>query len=287
MATYHYTASAVGLGGVLKDRTGVTIVRSLASVALAPTGGEGFSEIADYDSDGISFSKARSHVTGYDSAGRTFTTTSDICITNLNLFGRVKAASLQTSISSTREVLASDSPKTEHPDKARFSISSMIVGLTIDGVEVNPELDLDLCRCATYADVCKEYAKRRLAVPPANAQLIRASFVKDLHYAPTTTVGPQQDGFKVPVENLGTVHIGEMILKPGTRTVNLLRIDFDEALRLPQRARASTRRQQSAQTANADAAEVTTTAAEATSLAPQSGTMTILSLHGNGVPSWP
>lgn len=272
--TYHYTASAVGMGGVLKDDRGVRIVRSLASVALAPTGGEGFSEITDYDSDGISFLKASSHVTGYDSAYRTFTTKSDIYMTNLNLFDRVKAASLQMSISSTREV---DTLKTEHPDKAIFSMSSLIVGLTIDGVEITPELDPDLCNCATYADVGKVYAKRRLAMPPANAQSIRASFVKNLQYTPTGTVGPYQD-FTVKVKNFGTIHIGEMIVKPGTRTVNLLRIEFDATLRLPHGVRASARR-----AAPEAAAEDLVT----TTQSPQSGSLPILSLHGNGVPSWP
>jgi hypothetical protein len=278
--TYHYTASALGMGGVLKDDSGVTIVRSLASVALAPIGGQGLSEIPAYDSDGIAFLSASSHVTGYDSAYRTFTTSSDVTITNLNLFGRVKAASLQTSISSTREVLESDTPRTENHDKARFSMSSMIVGLTIDGVEVTPEIDLALCQCATYADVGKVYAKRRLAMPPANAQVIRASFVQNLQYTPTTTVGPCQGGFKIPVKNFGTIHLGELIVKPGSRTLNLLRIEFDSMLQIVPIQQVGKPVMAATSSALSDTGDATTTT-------PRSGSMTMLTLTGNGVPSWP
>jgi hypothetical protein len=285
--TYHYHANALGLGGVLKDDRDVTrIVPSLASVALADSGGEGFVEITNYDKDGVSFSHASCRVIGYDSAYKTFTTSSDVYITNLNLFGRVKAAILQTSISSTREVTGGITTEC-NPDKACFSMHSMIRGLTIDGVEVIPQFDHELCGWPTYAEFDKEYAKRlggstkRLAAP---AQPIRTSFVEALDYAPTPTLGPNQ-GFTLPVTKFGTIHFGELVVKPGNRRVNLLRIEFDSMLRVRKGRSVPKRMVRSSaaiQDASSDAGDLTTSAQS-----PSSGTMTLLSLGGNGVPSWP
>jgi hypothetical protein len=275
--TYHYHASALGLGGVLNDDRGVTtIVPSLASVALADSGGEGFLEITNYDKDGISFSHASCRVIGYDSAQQTFTTSSDVYITNLNLFGRVKAAILQTSISSTREVTG-DAKAESDPDKARFSMHSMIRGLTIDGVEVMPQFDQELCESPTYATFGRACAKRlgvptrSLAVRGANAKPIRASFVEALQYAPAATLGPSQ-GFKLPVTNFGTIHFGELIVKPGHRRVNLLRIKFDATLMVGEEMAA-------------DGGAML--ASDGGGSSPRTGTMTLMSQDSNGAPSWP
>jgi hypothetical protein len=281
--TYHYNASALGLGGVLKDERDVTtIVPSLASVALAPSGGEGFTEIANYDKDGVSFSNASSRVIGYDSGHRTFTTSSDVYITNLNLFGRVKVAILQTSISSTRDVLAGGDMRTEaNPDKARFAMHSIIRGLTIDGIEVVPEFDLDLCECPTYEQfttkiggACGTYARQfgveeteLEAVLTAKPLPIRASFVSDIRHRPTDQLGPRQ-GFKLPVKNFGYVHFGELVVKPGRRRVNLLRFEFDATLM-------SGDNLLGAEDGAAPAAS------------PYKGTMTVMSQDSNGAPSWP
>ncbi len=279
--TFHYHASALGIAGVLKDdRDVTTVVPSLASVALADSGGEGFMEITNYDQDGVSFSHAGCRVLGYDSAQKTFTTSSDVYITNLNLFGRVKAAILQTSISSTREVTGGATTES-NPDKAVFSMHSMIRGLTIDGVEVIPQLDADLCGWPTYAAFNKEYMKRlggpakALSASGGDAP-IRTSFVKALQYAPAApTLGPSQ-GFKLPVAKFGTIHFGELVVKPGTRRLNLLRIAFDSTLMVGEKKNLT-----AAKTARRGGPEATT------SSSPFGGTMTMLSLDGNGVPSWP
>src|SRR5215210_1977112 len=131
--TYDYNASALGLGGVLKNADGTTTgVPSLGSVHLAPTGGEGFAEISNYSKDGISFTTARSSVFGSDVGYRTFTTHSDVFITNLNLFGRVQAAILQMSVTSTRVVEDVDISDEKaiatqsNPDNARFTMNAMV-----------------------------------------------------------------------------------------------------------------------------------------------------------------
>lgn len=286
---YEYHASALGLGGVLKQANGATtIVPSLASVALAPTGGEGFSEIMNYYRDGVSFSSARSRVTGYDSGYQTFTTTSDIYVTNLNLFDRVKVAILQTNVSSTRNVDKGDESIQESKlDSAAFRMHAMIRGLSIDGVEVVPELDLDLCDCPTYAEFTKKigdyagtYANRfgvdeqqlrtSLAGEPKS---VRASFVSEIKHGRPDKLGPRK-GFKLPVKNFGHVHFGELIVKPGHRRVNLLRLEFDSALPLIDDG--------------SNAENMVLAAAELQEpSSPSGGSMTVLSHDSNGVPIWP
>jgi hypothetical protein len=291
--TYHYNASALGLGGILKQPNGaVTMIPSLASVALAPTGGEGLSEISNYDKDGISFSNARGCVVGSDSEYRTFTTRSDVSITDLSLFGRLEVALLQTTISSTRDVLYDgDIESVYDPDNTRFSMHAKIRGLTIDGVEVVPEFDLDLFECSTYEQFtsriggesvgayARQFGVERSTletVLASNAQPIRASFVSALQHEPTDRFGPCR-GFRLPVRNFGDVYFGELVLKPGRRRVNLLRIEFDSALALDDESALAASGTRYAYAGNLFM--------ESTS--PAGGSMTLGSQDSNGSPSWP
>lgn len=276
--TYDYNASALGLGGVLKHADGTTtVIPSLASVHLAPTGGEGFTEISNYNKDGVSFTTARSSVFGYDSGYRTFTTRSDVYITNLNLFSRLQAAILQLSITSTRvveDVDASDEAAIavqSDPDNARFAMNALVRGLVIDGVEVVPEYDFDLSACPTYEEfrnridgglvayadqfgVAQGALERVLAT---NVQPIRGSFVRALRYGQTDAFEPAS-GIKLPVKRFGTVHFGDLVVKPGHRHASLLRIEFDSSL--------------------GSMDEVPS---------PDGGSMTVVNNVGNGSPSWP
>jgi hypothetical protein len=281
--TYHYHANALALGGVLRNDRGVIPVPSLASVALADSGGEGCDQTT-YDQDGISFSDARCNVLGYESAPSTFTTSSDVSITNLNLFGRVTAARLQMSMRSTREVTG-DMATESDPDKATFSMQWTIFGLIIDGVEVIPQFDQELAGWPTYALFDSGRAKRLGVLPtsltdPGAPQSIRTSFVEAFNYAPTP-IGPSQ-GFLLPVTKFGTIHFGELVVRPGNRRVNLLRIDFDSTLQAG-KGRPAHRKVIS----NAARQDASVAANISPGQSPFSGNMTLLSLAGNGVPSWP
>ncbi len=283
--TYHYHANALGLGGVLRTDRGVIPVPSLASVTLADSGGEGSGQSTNYNQDGISFSEASCNVLGYESAPNTFTTSSDVTITNLNLFDRVTAARLQMSMRSTREVTGGITTESD-PDKATFSMQWTIFGLIIDGVEVIPRFDQELVGWSTYADFDKGYANRLGHAPmsltdPGATQLIRTSFVEAFNYTPTP-IGPRQ-GFVLPVTNFGTIHFGELVVRPGNRRVNLLRIDFDSMLQAGKGGPAQREVISNAiRNAPASAADMGTS-----TRSPSSGNMTLLSLAGNGVPSWP
>jgi hypothetical protein len=77
----------------------------------------------------------------------------------------------------------------------------------------------------------------------------------------------------LPVTNFGTIHFGELVVRPGNRRVNLLRIDFDSMLQAGKGGPAPRKMISSAGGTSAQS--------------PSSGNMTLLSLAGNGVPSWP
>lgn len=271
--TYDYNASALAFGGVLKNADGTTTtIPSLASVHLAPTGGRGTAEVSDYSKYGVSFSTARSTVFGVESGNRTFTTGSDVFITDLNLFGRIQAAILQTNVTSTREVSAGST--NFDPDGSHFTVHAMIRGLVIDGVEVIQELDLTLTGAPTYQEFADKIRigattteETALDVLTANVQPIRGSFIGEPLYRPTNEGVPRR-GVSLPVPNLGKVHLGELVVKPGQRRVNLLRIEFGP----PEEE---------------NNGNESLFALSDPSIAPIGGSATILSLMNNGAPSWP
>jgi hypothetical protein len=161
---------------------------------------------------------------------------------------------------------------------------TMIRGLTIDDVEVIPELDIDLCECPTFGQFTKRigdapavYAKQfglgQQQLQSALAALpVRGSFVKDLQHRETEKFGPRQ-GFKLPVKNFGNVHFGELVVKPGRRRVNLLRIEFDSTLQVGVQRKGR--------------AALSSRGSTTSTTSPHGGTMTLLSQDSNGSPSWP
>src|SRR5436309_13821209 len=77
---YVFNASAIGLGGVLTSPKR-KVIPSLASVALAPTGGEGSSIVTNYDDgDGISFDRAETRVWGSSHSGNIYATRADVMV---------------------------------------------------------------------------------------------------------------------------------------------------------------------------------------------------------------
>jgi hypothetical protein len=109
----------------------------------------------------------------------------------------------------------------------------------------------------------------------AKTEPICASFVNALQYKQGRTIGPQQ-GCKLPVKNFGTIHFGELVVKPGTRRVNLLRFVFDSTLTFDDRM-----------LVNPTVLFGSAADSDLTSSSPLKGTMTVISEHSNGAPSWP
>lgn len=258
---FTFNASALGLGGVLEYDDRTIVVPSLASVALPPTGGEGSVVVENYSRDGVSFTRAESRVTGYPvGKGATHTTYCDILITNLNLFDTLKVAMMTASLTSTHST----------PDESRFELRAMYRGVQIGDDEIVPEYDLDLVDCSTYelfakrvtADRALEsYAeqfdvpKKKLAAAAQNQQPLHGAIVKELRGGAKDL---ERKAHKIIVPGFGKLHFGELLVKPGRRRLNLLRIDFTKKGKF-----------------------------EGGSTAPTGGAMTLGSGDGNGVPVWP
>ena len=273
---YTFNASALGLGGVLHHGRRKTVIPSLASVALPPTGGEGSALVENYDRNGISFTRAESRVAGYPIRDTYFTTYSDILVTNLSVFDRFTVAVMHLTVASSRD--------TRH-DETQFSLHAMYRGVAIDGDEVVPDLDIDLCVNSDYDRLAGELAgevepdlaavdekKKRLLAGIGRREPIRSSLIRSLQIRPRdgNYDVEQRKGNVLRVPGFATIHFGELLVKPGRRRVNLLRFEFS--------GRIEADHLEAVPAARLEALE---------SHADGGGTLTVGSGDGNGAPVWP
>jgi hypothetical protein len=232
---FTFNASAIGLGGVITENGCTTVIPSLASVALAPTGGEGSSRVDNYCSHGVSFSRAETRVIGYETSNDIFTTITDILVTNLNIREKLKIALMQATITSTRYLHATDS---------EFNMHAVYRGIELDKEEVEPIIDVDLCsgpggKASTFGD----FKAKVEADVPGHARLLgvdewmlRDALAKNHEPMLGTLVTSTQvrrdgklvsrAGNKLQVNGLGDAYLGELLVKRGRRRVNLLRFEF-------------------------------------------------------------
>jgi hypothetical protein len=256
---YTFNATALGLGGFVERGNDTSIIPSLGSVVLAPTGGEGSAEVINYHRDDISVASLQTRVGGFKVGPHVFSTYSDILINRLNVFNRIQVASLQITMNSTR-----DMRDVAHPE-ARFQIRASYTGIVVDGEELVPHLDLEICSCETYEEFLEKAT--------ANPKLLDTSD-EDALTAVGQRLGDRRDPVpfrgrivhrvdtrlkndknKVDVDGLGELRVGELLLKPGRRRANLLRFDFGSDLEDPN--------------------------------AITGGAMVMASGEGNGTPIWP
>jgi hypothetical protein len=258
---YAFNATALGIGGVREHAGVTTIFPSLGSVVLPSTGGEGSSDVLNYNSNGISFGSMHTRVSGARVTEKLFSTTSQIQMSYLNLFGRVRVNQLRLTLTSTRRVDKDD-------EEARFEVHASYGGVIIDDEEVIPQLDIDMCSFETYADFLQAARRNTAAIAekleePVDAvkemvarpvpPVVRGSIVADVKKRRDTRLAGRRN--KVHVPGLGKVQFGELILKQGRRRINLLRLDFGDRL------------QEGPETDN--------------------GSLVIASGEGNGTPIWP
>lgn len=258
---YAFNATALGMGGVWEREGVTTIFPSLGSVVLPSTGGEGSSEILNYNCNGISFGSMNTRVTGSRVSESLFTATSDVRMSYLNLFGRVRVNQMRLSLTSTRHIEGGD-------EEAHFEIQASYRGVVVDDEELIPELDVEMCSFQTYAqfldaarnnaafiaeklDANVENVKEMVAgpVPP----VVRGSIVSDMTKSCDSKIMHHRNN--VFVSGLGKVRFGELILKQGRRRINLLRLDFGDRM--------------------------------LESHTVESGSLVLASGEGNGTPIWP
>ena len=287
---FTYNASALGVGGVIEygspQNRISTSIPSLASVALAPTGGEGKTVVSNYFSEELSFSYAETRVTGREVAKETFTTFTYVYMKNLRILDTLAIAEMRATVQSTRGLCE----PVDHP----FELEAAYRGVEVNGVEVAPEIDFTLSACQSYADVdrliqstaddSEKLFTRFGAITPEKktllsdrvrtGQAVQGSVVKRVHNC--DSVGPS-NAHKLYIPGFGTVVFGELMLKPGRRRLNMLRIAFgkNEPLQMEQEA------------LQAEQAENRLLQSMAMNLeAPLTdgigGTMTVASVEGNG-----
>ncbi len=235
-SVYSFNGSAIGLGGVLSSGGVKTVIPSLASVALAPTGGGGSAICENYNDHGISFTRAESRVFGTDIGDGIYTTYTDVYITNLNLFDRLKIALMSATISSTHNLKLNESS---------FSVATSYRGIAVDDEEVVPIYDEALSDAPTYSDVVrtvqgdiKGYTerwkanRRQLETALNNGNPLRplgGSLVKDLQAKKLE----KHANHAIHIPGLGRARFGEFLYKPGRRRLSLLRIDLGRFLSAP------------------------------------------------------
>jgi hypothetical protein len=188
LAVHHqFHAQAIAIGGDAP---------SAGAVALAPAGGDGNASVEHYDANGIRFDQAVSSVRGTDD-GRVAVTTATMTLHNIDILGRI------------------------HIDE----ISARVVGRQTRGA-AEAEITIDNLR---FKNVVVD--GRQIVIRPDAARLNRARTFVGLRdrddalalSAKVVTAGDQT----LEVPGIGVLYFAEVLVKPGERSVTMLRIEFE------------------------------------------------------------
>jgi len=282
---YVFNASAIGLGGVLTTPKR-KVIPSLASVHLAPTGGEGSACVTNYDDgDGITFDRAETRVWGSSHSGNIFATRADVLVNNLDVFNQLQVESMWASVTSIREVLKNGDVRDR-----RFTFQAEFLGVRVNGEEIDVPVDMKLFdENASYdafldaLDTPEMSDYRSLIGIDQASQSLMQSHRKGYPANPLTIrctgLSPKgkkdEGGFHVNVRGLGKAHLAEALIKPGHRRLTLLRLDLAEP---------TMRRIDSDPVVSSFASD---SVLLSQALASNSGSMSVGSVEGNGTNSWP
>jgi len=189
LAVHHqFHAQAIAIGGD---------VPSAGAVALAPAGGEGNASVEHYDANGIRFDQAVSSVRGTDD-GRVAVTTAVVSLRNIDILGRIHIDEISARVSGRQARGAAEAEITI--DNLRFR------NVVVDG--------------------------RQVIVHPDAARLNRMrTFVgfrsgDDSALALSTNVITSGDQ-TLEVPGIGTLYFAEVVVKPGERSITMLRVEFE------------------------------------------------------------
>lgn len=301
---FSFSASALGIGGFLRRGKVVTVVPSLASVALAPTGGEGAATRENHNANGISFSSASSRVIGYQVDDDRYTTIAEVQIANLNVFDRLTVTFMKGSVQSNRDLRSLQS---------EFQVSLMYAGVRFDDRPLFPQIDRELCAATTFDAFTKQMKKesrvhaQRLGAKEKDLKDVLNRGASDeplFSYAVGDVERPDREelvgfGGVIFVPGFGTLHFGELIVTAARRRLNLLRIELGKrfgnekapatgrrrALPLKSASEMRDTRQQSNDQAPEVAPKMMTLMSSTDD--PDDGSVTAGSAEGNGTPIWP
>jgi hypothetical protein len=252
---FSFHANTLAFGGQFEEAGSKRkLLPSQASVTLPQAGGFGESTVSDYCEEGISFVRAESRVYGNAFDERLFKTYANVTIYGLDIAGILQADVLSATIISINRRLS------ERPSESQISLEANIVGLVIDGVPYDVKIDTAPFRengtlgefvnsftrmsgeevqsaAAAYnwafQDCQTETAEgTKYHAPAAGSNGVRATLVRDITPAfPGQETNLSRNGFTLNVPKLGLVHIGEVLLTTGRRTINMIRIEPELTLR--------------------------------------------------------
>jgi hypothetical protein len=239
MSEYLFHANALGVGGAVTSGNRRNVIPSHAAVVLSAAGGYGSSTSENYDENGVSFSLAKTTVVGGEIAPGIFQTYADVLITDFTVydqlnFPRLRIAKMKGEMTSTRNV---------DLDESHFDVHLTYSGINVDGVVVEPLLDIELSGAATFGDVARTlstdlagYANRFGIAPlqlqsaltaPAGAQSVSGALVKGFRPPGSTTL--TSSGCVLSIPNVGRANFGEFEFRPGDRRIRMLYLKLQQS----------------------------------------------------------
>jgi hypothetical protein len=279
MHDFAFHASALGAGGLLQRGNVTTAIESLASTTLAHTGGEGRAVVSDFDSEEIGFAHAETRVFGRhhrdEKKKDRFTTSTYVFMRDLHIFDRVTVSRMGATLTSERGL--------DEDDDSEFEFEFSFTGIRVDGVEIEAAPDAamksirryrdletvlsgderkvkasGLVPCPSTKDLAARFHARDVAALQGelkNRRPVQGSVVENLKGGKG-----QKQHHKLVVPGLGVLIFGEFMLKPGLRRLTMIRVELgDPAI----------------------------AAFAMDGGKPPTGSMTIASVEGNGVPIGP
>jgi hypothetical protein len=188
---FHATATAAGAPDG----------EAVASLSLAPNGGQSVTEVRNYSRGLLRFSEAVSVVSG-TREGNVSVTRARTTIRNVAIAGRITADRIVTAVTCRHPAGAGEAEIT-------FD-GSEIENLAIDGVAVDASLDTAFFRGRpTFASFG--------AIEPRHG-LVRCSLTAPAQCGSTT------EALTIVIPGLGTLYVGEAFLSYGRRQVTMLRL---------------------------------------------------------------
>jgi hypothetical protein len=192
-AHHHFHAEGIAIGGD---------VPTVAAVSLAPAGGAVSATSEHYDANGIRFDEAVSAVSGFDD-GKASITTSTVTLRNIDIMGRVHIDEMHVRIIG-RQV--------HGEEEATIAFDSLrLKNVTVDGRAIDVQLD----------------AGRVNAAQTLRALRNRDDLSLDEQALGVSTSLADRENRALVVAGLGTLYFGEVLIEKGSRSVTLLRIEFE------------------------------------------------------------
>ncbi|HEX7155089.1 MAG TPA: hypothetical protein VF618_26695 [Thermoanaerobaculia bacterium] len=231
---FAFHANALAVGGLFtKPRR--EVISSEGSMVLAPTGGGGSVTVENYNYRNlITCDLIVSSVTGNFDDDGVYRTAATVQLAHFNAFNVIRASLIQATVFSEHR-------REDHKrnDDSHISFRAQFLGLTINNVPVEPELDLDLYnQHPTYDALRRALGDRRdlrqtLAHVDENHTL-RSSLIRGMSKeCDNGKRGLQRDNFMVKVQGFGRVYLGEVLVKKGRRRLNMIRVELDPSVTVP------------------------------------------------------